>query len=206
MEVVKSGDSRSGVDLHDSPGEIIVALLTAAGTIRLRLGEFLERFGLTEGRHSVLAALEHAGEKGLSQTEVAEKLMQSESNVSSLIDRLHREGLVDRRWSDTDRRKRVLMLTLRGRQLIQQVESARQRWAESLFSSISATDRRALGHGMRQLLHRPRLSHLSGASTPVSKRDAAVLDSCCDPNSPHSALERMLSTLGLAGRFAEGEQ
>jgi hypothetical protein len=28
----------------------------------------------------------------------------------------------------------------------------------------------------------------------------------CDPASPHFALEQMLSTLGLAGRFGEGEQ
>ena len=209
MEVIKAGDGRTGMELFDDPGEIVTALLHTAGFVRLRLGEFLERYELTEGRHAVLVALEQAGAQGLSQSEVAEQFMQSESNVSSLIERLHREGLVDRRWSVTDRRKRVLLLTADGQQLIQQVEGARRRWAEALLSDLAPLDRQALSQSLKRLP--------GGSRATASQRTSAVIPvieavraealwpvhsgvSDRDPKSPHFALEQMLSTLGVAGR------
>ena len=216
MEVFKDGDARLGVDSMDAPGEIVSALLHAAGFVRHRLGEFLEGYELTEGRYAVLSALEHAGAKGLSQSELAEQMLQSESNVSSLIDRLHRDGLVDRRWSDTDRRKRVLLLTADGSQLVRHVEGARRRWAESLLADLAPHDRRSLAQGLKHLpgqaeLHVPESISGEIAELPTDADgvphwpDHSVIANR-DPNSPHFALERMLSTLGLAGRFAEDEQ
>ncbi len=209
MEVIKAGDGRTGIELFDDPGEIVTALLHSAGFVRLRLGEFLERYELTEGRHSVLAALDQAGARGLSQSEVAEQLMQSESNVSSLIDRLHRDGLVDRRWSVTDRRKRVLLLTADGQQLIQQVEGARHRWAEALLSDLAPLDRQALSQSLKRLPGGSRGTVTQRTTTVIPVIEAvraevlwpvhsAVSDR--DPKSPHFALEQMLSTLGVAGR------
>ncbi len=217
MEVIKAGDVRTGMDSFDAPGEIVTALLHAAGFVRHRLGEFLERYELTEGRLAVLSALDHAGAKGLSQSEVAEQMLQSESNVSSLIDRLHRDGLVDRRWSDTDRRKRVLLLKADGQLLVRHVEGARRRWAESLLADLAPHDRRALAQGLQHLPGQTDAPAPDGAAPAGIPRKPADADGVTlwpdhsvianrDPNSPHFALERMLSTLGLAGRFAEDEQ
>ena len=213
MDVIKAEGGQTGNhNAVDDPSEIIATLLHSAGFVRLRLAEFLERFDLTEGRHAVLAALEHAGERGLSQSEVADLLMQSESNVSSLIERLHRDGLVDRRWSDTDRRKRVLLLTAAGQTLIQRVEGARRRWAESLLSDLAPRERQALAQG---------LTRLPGGSRQImALRTSAVAPAIGgirgetplpihpeipgrDPKSPHFALERMLLTLGVASRGNE---
>jgi len=211
MEIFKTGDALTNVDPFDAPGEIVSALLHAAGFVRQKLGEFLEHYELSEGRYSVLSTLDHAGAKGLSQSEVAEQMLQSESNVSSLIDRLHREGLVDRQWSDTDRRKRVLLLTADGKQLVRHVEGARRRWAESLLVDLPPQDRRSLALGLMHLPGQPEAHVPATPRIPEISADAdgvplwpAIANR--DPNSPHFALERMLSTLGLAGRFGEDEQ
>jgi DNA-binding MarR family transcriptional regulator len=185
-------------------------LLHAANFVRQCLGEFLERFELTEGRYLTLEALSRAGARGLSQSDVADYLVQSESNVSSLIDRLQRDGLVDRSWSVTDRRKRVLLLTEAGQQLIDRVGVARARWEESLLSKVGPQERSSLLEGLRLIgkqtvptaMPRPPVSNVTERVDWPGNHSVKR----CDPASPHFALEQMLSTLGLAGRFGEGEQ
>lgn len=225
MDVIEIADPRTGSGVFhnpaegefDEPGEIVTALLHAAGLIRHRLSAFLERFDLSEGRYSVLQAVHDAGPQGISQSEVADFLMQSESNISSLIERLHRDGLVDRRWSSIDRRKRVLLLTINGQQLVDHVETARRRWAESILSGVAPPLRQGLALGLKSLNGRSDRDFSERAaciSLPVVKSSAVESPSLIDhapvpgrdPNSPQFALERMLSTLGLAGRFAGGEQ
>ena len=106
-------------------GETLDRLVRAASLVRSKLGEFLDPFGLTEVRYSVLVALNSAGEMGLSQSELAERLMQSESNVSTLIERMAQDDLVERLRSDADRRKRVLLLSPSGLRLVERVETPR---------------------------------------------------------------------------------
>ncbi len=213
MEVIKADDGQNS-DCIDDSGEIVSALLHAAAFVRARFGEFLQRYELTEGRFAVLAALHGAGAQGLSQSEVADQLLQSESNVSSLIERLHRDGLVDRRWSDTDRRKRVLLLTEDATRLFPLIEAGRRRWARALLSNVGTPDRQALTAGLRALASTVTEPHSRVASLGVPIHSAAPANEIWsdrntftgrDPASPHFALEQMLSTLGLASRFAEDE-
>lgn len=210
MEVIRA--MAAGIsDLPTDNGDLIVTLLHAASLIRQRLNEFLERFELNEGRYLALDALSRAGVRGLSQSDVADYLVQSESNVSSLIDRLHRDSLVNRTWSVTDRRKRVLLLTEAGQQLIDRVNTARQRWEEGQLSKVSLTQRQQLRYGLKLISE-----HRSASAAPTLPKTGELPSRVDwpnhnalhrrDPSSPHFALEQMLSTLGLAGRFAEDEQ
>jgi DNA-binding MarR family transcriptional regulator len=211
MEAMKAGEPPVGADSSDDPGEIISVLLHAAVYVRQRLGEFLLRFDLSEGRYAILMELDQVGAAGLSQADLAERLLQSESNVSSLIDRLHRDALVDRRWSDTDRRKRVLLLTAQGGDLIQKVEAAHQRWAEMMLGDLSSQDRKALYQSLKRLpsnVSSPPLAHAKvgvpkGPHVPEELWSNHTVIIGRDPNSPRVALEKMLSALGLVGRFAE---
>lgn len=210
MEVIRA--MAAGIsDLPNANGDLIITLLHAASLIRQRLNEFLERFELNEGRYLALDALSRAGARGLSQSDVADYLVQSESNVSSLIDRLHRDSLVDRTWSVTDRRKRVLLLTTAGQQLIDRVNTARQRWEEAQLSRVSLTQRHQLLYGLKLISEQH--SAAIAPSLPTTGEIPERVDwpshntvNRRDPSSPHFALEQMLSTLGLAGRFAEDEQ
>ena len=202
---------QSKPDVVDDPAEIVALLLHAATYVRIRFGEFLAEFGLTEGRYAVLAALRAAGTEGLSQSDVAEKLMHSESNVSSLVDRLHHDGLIDRRWSDTDRRKRVLILSGAGLELMDRIEAARRIWSSRIMKSASVHDRavlidmlRGLGGDQNQPPVRRtgqtslgRIAETPGIVPPWQSHPAQIPG---DPSSPHFALERMLSSLGLLSR------
>lgn len=209
MEAKDLGNPRFAVQSTEA-SDLVSGLLQAAAYVKQRLNEFLARYELTEGRYFVLTELERAGRRGLSQAELADRLLQSESNISSLIERLHRDGLVNRNWSEADRRKRVLQLTDLGRDIIQQIESARRNWAETLLANLSGPDRKELWLSLMRLPGNlgktPTRDVAPPAEAPKVSAElwtnrAVVIG--LDPGSPHVALERMLSTLGLAGRFAE---
>lgn len=215
----------NAVDQH--PGEVLRdcrleacetldALLRAAACLRLRLCEFLEPFSLTEGRHSVLVALKSAGMAGLSQSELAERLMQSESNISTLVERMQNEVLIERSRSEADRRKWVLLLSVSGDQLLSRVEEARSRWAARQLRGIPADDRSTFGALIGQLNDslddraKSQVTPAAATRKPVHHDGETHwiehrADEGGDEHSPHLALQRMLSALGLIYQYAEDE-
>ena len=199
----------------DAANDALDHLLRAAAHVRLRLGELLEQFALTEARYSILVALRIVSRAGLSQSELAERLMQSESNISTLIDRMQQEGLVDRLRSDADRRKRVLLLSPSGERLLYRVEAAKRKWATRVLRVIPTDSRSTLGPLMKQLSER-----LEGTIPLKPGTPAAILDQVDssigdvdwpesevqereEVNSPHLALRQMLSALGLTDQTEE---
>ena len=208
-------------------GETLDRLVRAASLVRLKLGEFLDPFGLTEVRYSVLVALNSAGEMGLSQSELAERLMQSESNVSTLIERMAQDDLVERLRSDADRRKRVLLLSPTGTRLVERVENAKGNWALRQLQGVPADDRATLGLLLGQLVasHEGRSVLKGGASVSsrgsVSARNDRTSFDDVDSlswsetahdeengegvHSPHRALEQILSALGLVDQLVKDE-
>lgn len=73
-------------------------------------------FGLTESQIAVLEALKHLGP--LQQGELGQKILRSGSNVTTVVDNLERDGLVQRTRDASDRRIQIVQLTEKGRDLV----------------------------------------------------------------------------------------
>lgn len=217
MNFVEREATRATTDGLDEASETLDRLLRAAAHVRTRLGEFLEQYALTEVRYSVLATLSAAAQTGLSQAELAEQLMQSESNISTLIERMQQDGFVDRLRSDTDRRKRVLLLSPNGQRLLERVEIAKRGWAVRLIRGVPADDRSTLGLLVRQLGESLDGNASAKPATPASipgeaarSHEELLWGECHSDdgdqiNSPHLALRQMLSALSLNSPLAENE-
>ncbi len=83
-------------------------------TTDARINTLLQPIGLTCAQHYVLQLLSMAGEPvqlGL----IAEQLHTVRSNVTQMIDRLAAEGLVERIFDPTDRRRVLAHITEEGR-------------------------------------------------------------------------------------------
>ncbi len=83
---------------------------------------------LTSSQLNALLVLRAAGSEGLLMGEIGEKLVVTKSNVTGLVDRLERDGLVVRA-EHRDRRATVVRLTEAGAELL---ERAAPRHAELL--------------------------------------------------------------------------
>ena len=90
-----------------------IQLVRAFTRMERRLEQVLERHGLSIPQFDILATL--GFEHGITQQELAERLLVTKGNVCGMIDRLEANGWVERRADPNDRRVNRLFLTRRGK-------------------------------------------------------------------------------------------
>jgi DNA-binding MarR family transcriptional regulator len=213
---MESDDRGQSENASVNSAGLIDGLLRVSQIVRLRFNDWLGQFNLTDGRHAVLAALARAGEVGCSQAELADRLGQSESNISTLIERMQRDGLVDRSRSVADRRKRVLRVTSAGLASLESVDAKRTAWSGQLLSGIPTEEcpklltlLQRLGESLEPsfaisptaITSRSVLS--DEGEPPVVKRRNDPTD---DPRSPQFALRQMLLELSSSAGVESHEK
>jgi DNA-binding MarR family transcriptional regulator len=118
--------------------EALLRLLRAANVIWESSRVFFEQWELSPTQFNVLNLLDaHPG--GLSQTELGRQLLTHRSNITGLVDRLGKRGLVERKSSSTDRRVYRVVLTFRGRKLLQRVLPQYYKEAGHVWDGVSDT-------------------------------------------------------------------
>jgi len=93
-------------------------------------------FDVTLPRFDVMAALYDAPED-LSMGGLSRRLMVSNGNVTGIVERLDREGLVRRRTNLDDRRSQLVRLTDSGRTTFEEMAEAHEGWISSMLSGLS---------------------------------------------------------------------
>lgn len=94
-------------------------LVSAAETVQGLLRHQLESFGLTMSQFRVLKSLMQASP--LSQAVLGKEIQRGDSSINVVVTNLERRGWIARRAHRTDRRKVMIHLTPRGRELIERV-------------------------------------------------------------------------------------
>ena len=105
-------------------------------TIRQRLRE---QFGITLPRFDLMAQLEREPE-GLAMGEVSRRMMVTGGNVTTIVDQLEREQLVQRLPVAGDRRSYRLTLTDAGRNTFATMAQAHEAWVRELLSPLSSKE------------------------------------------------------------------
>ena len=108
--------------------------------------------GLGESDFRVLEALLHKGP--LPVNIIGPKVFLTAGSISTAVDRLYERELVSRTEQGTDRRVRLVDLTLKGRRLIEQIFNAHSQDMEKLAETLSASERAQLIKTLKKLGHR----------------------------------------------------
>jgi DNA-binding MarR family transcriptional regulator len=87
----------------------------------------------------VLMQLHHKGACGMS--EVSERFEITPAAASQLVDKLVQGGFIVREEDPTDRRAKLLNLTEKGGELIQQGHVERYRWVDELGKKLTTEER-----------------------------------------------------------------
>lgn len=104
---------------------------------------------LTQPQFAVLEVLAHLGP--LKMCEIAGKLLMSGANVTGVVDRLEKKGLVKRVTEAEDRRMFHIHLTEAGRRLIAEVFPVHAKKIEKLTSALSAHEKLELTRLLKKL-------------------------------------------------------
>jgi MarR family transcriptional regulator, transcriptional regulator for hemolysin len=109
--------------------------------IKRRFDRRARQIGLPITRQQAAVVLNIAGNEGVSQAEVATWLGIEPIALVRMLDKLHEEGLVERRPHPTDRRVRTLWLTSAGRPVVAQILSINKTIREEAFAGMAANAR-----------------------------------------------------------------
>lgn len=135
------------------PSLLVRRVLLAGERLSRLLAAGYAQCDLNGPRADVLESVAAAGADGCSQTELAATLGASESNVSTLIERMRRDGLLLRMRSRVDRRCSVLLLTELGTEKLRTVSEERDRHLARWIDQLSSDDQAVLCLLLERLLN-----------------------------------------------------
>jgi len=94
--------------------------------------------GLTQPQFEVLAQIH--GEEGIPLTRIGENLLVTGGNITGIVDRLEKTGLVKRKRDKEDRRIIRAFFTAKGKKVYQQATPAYDRFLKKAFGELSAAE------------------------------------------------------------------
>jgi DNA-binding MarR family transcriptional regulator len=106
--------------------------------IKRRFERRARQMGLPITRQQAAVVLNIAGNEGVSQAELAAWLGIEPIALVRMLDKLHEEGLVERRAHPTDRRVRTLWLTPSARPVVAQILAINKAIREEAFAGMAA--------------------------------------------------------------------
>lgn len=130
-------------DVTDPRYTALLALLRAADTIWNASHALFARWDLSPSQFNVLNLLGDRPD-GLTQTELGRALIMHRSNVTGLVNRLERRGLLERREAAGDRRAWRVCLTAAGRRLWQEIHPHYRAAAAQVWGRLPAARVREL--------------------------------------------------------------
>jgi DNA-binding MarR family transcriptional regulator len=153
VDWVIEGWERERPDLDVAPISVINRLERLQAYFRSEVATLFERFGLSGPSFAVIATLRRAGRPyQRSQRALMDALQLSGGTVSVRIDRLERDGLVERLPDPGDQRGVLVRLTGAGERLFEQVAPLHLANEERLLSALNTQQREQLASLLRTLL------------------------------------------------------
>jgi DNA-binding MarR family transcriptional regulator len=102
--------------------EVFLNIQRTAEVLGWTVIEILKPFELTQVQYNVLRILRGAGEEGIKCSEISERLVTKDSDITRLLDRLENRGLVARERDEKDRRIVVSRITEEGLDTLAQLD------------------------------------------------------------------------------------
>jgi DNA-binding MarR family transcriptional regulator len=124
--------------------EATVSLMVAADHLAQALGAICARHGITGEQYNVLRILRGAHPGGQPRGEVARHCMHRSPDMTRMLDRLVRQGLVARARAHEDRRCSMARITKAGLKLLARMDPEIAAEMQRLTQSLSSSELRQL--------------------------------------------------------------
>lgn len=124
--------------------EAYLNVLRTSNTLGQAITELLRDHELTPAQYNVLRILRGAGEGGLNASDIGGRMISRDPDVTRLVDRLEKRGLVDRWRCSEDRRVVWTRISQAGLDLIGPLDAALDTLHRRLLSHMPAERLQAL--------------------------------------------------------------
>jgi len=125
--------------------EVVLNVMRTGGALRKGIAEVLRPFSLSAPQYNILRILRGATEQdGIPCTEIGDRLVSRDPDVTRLLDRLEKRALVARGRSSTDRRVVNARITKKGQDLVNELDGPMANVHAGQLSHMKRKDLRAL--------------------------------------------------------------
>lgn len=150
-------------------GEVFRALKRVMMLYRQHAFRAFSQVGVHPGQAACLFALR--GEEGLSQRDLARRLLVSAPTVTGIVQKMERAGLVERKPDEHDQRLMRIRLTAHGREVAAALAETFASQAESMFAGLTQADLAELSRLLTRVGE-----NLADALGPSAGADSAMAD------------------------------
>lgn len=132
-------------------GDALVAMMVAAGALVRDLDATCQQHDLTHDQYNVLRILRGVYPAGHPRGEISARLISRAPDVTRMLDRLVKKGLVERGWDPTNRRLSIATITAKGLALLSEVDQSIGREHARYTATMSEDDLSALRRICQQM-------------------------------------------------------
>ena len=124
--------------------ESIHRIITTGHIITDSINKLLKTLGSTEPQYNVLRILIDANNKPLTLDKIQENMVQRNSNVTRIVDKLLTNGLVTRTECKENRRKKDIIITPWGLEYLKQLDGIVDRFHEPMKERLNDNELKIL--------------------------------------------------------------
>lgn len=111
---------------------VYISMSRVINTLRRENNKLILKHDLTLGQFAVMEALYSKGK--LSTGEVMEKILSTSGNIPVIVKNLEKDGFITRKQDDSDKRRFILDLTDKGKDLMDEIVPENLKFMDELIS------------------------------------------------------------------------
>ncbi len=124
--------------------EVSLNLAVASAILKNRFEKMVEPFGITSSQYNVLRILRGVYPEGHPRCEIITRMVDRAPDITRLIDRLEKQGMVKRDRTNEDRRKSITKITEKGIKVLTDTQPLIDREHKELTKKLTDDDCREL--------------------------------------------------------------
>jgi DNA-binding MarR family transcriptional regulator len=144
----------------------IINLIYTFNWVNEKLNKSFEPFDITQQQFNILRILRGAGEP-LSTLQIRQRMLDKMSDTSRIVDRLVKKGLVKKSTCREDRRLVDVLLTDKGKKLLQTMDGLNEEM-EAVFKYLSEDEARQLNKLLDKIRTIESPSEVNSDKTPIT--------------------------------------
>jgi DNA-binding MarR family transcriptional regulator len=135
---------KQGKPFESLEAEVFLNLMRTTDALSRGGEEILKLVRLSPNQYNVLRILRGAGEQGLCCREVADRMVTRDPDITRLVDRLERRGLLTRSRDSKDRRIITVRITPDGLKTLKDLDGPMDEYNRNRLSHMDKADLRKL--------------------------------------------------------------
>lgn len=126
---------------QENDAKLIYTLGILWSQIVARLENVLAKVNLNTSKFNILMIIKHVGkDDGIQQNEISKRLIVTASNITKLLDKLEKDGMITRNSKANDKRVKLIKITDSASKLLDDIYPEYNKEIKKITDKISSSD------------------------------------------------------------------